>query len=60
MDEIEIGDDEKERAEEGGWRLIEGVGESNDELMEKYVGEEEIWVEELKNGMGEGRSDVEL
>jgi translation elongation factor EF-G len=31
--------------------LIEAVAETNDELMEKYLGDEEISVEELKNAI---------
>ena len=42
IDEIEIPDDHKERAEEARAQLIEAVAENNDELMEKYLGDEEI------------------
>uniref|UniRef100_UPI001C92BBC6 hypothetical protein n=1 Tax=Staphylococcus aureus TaxID=1280 RepID=UPI001C92BBC6 len=42
IEEIEIGEEELDRGEEGGGRLMEGVAESREELMEKYVGEEEI------------------
>ena len=48
IDEIEISEDHKERAEEARSNLIEAVAETNDELMEKYLGDEEISVAELK------------
>ena len=48
IDEIEIPEDHKERAEEARSNLIEAVAETNDELMEKYLGDEEISVAELK------------
>ena len=41
-------EDHKERAEEARSNLIEAVAETSDELMEKYLGDEEISVAELK------------
>ena len=48
IEEIEIPEDHKERAEEARSNLIEAVAETSDELMEKYLGDEEISVAELK------------
>ena len=47
IDEIEILKITK-RTEEARSNLIEAVAETNDELMEKYLGDEEISVAELK------------
>ena len=44
IEEIEIPEDHKERAEEARSNLIEAVAETSDELMEKYLGDEEISV----------------
>ena len=60
IDEIEIPEDHKERAEEARSTLIEAVAETNDELMEKYLGDEEISVEELKNAIRQATTDVEF
>ena len=46
IEEIEIPEDHLDRAEEAS--LIEAVAETSDELMEKYLGDEEISVSELK------------
>ncbi|MDU3950363.1 MAG: elongation factor G [Staphylococcus epidermidis] len=51
IDEIEIPEDHKERAEEARAQLIEAVAENNDDLMEKYLGDEEISVDELKDAI---------
>ena len=47
-DETEIPDDLKDIAEEYHDKLLEACAEQDDELMEKYLGGEEITVEELK------------
>lgn len=60
IDEIEIPEDHKERAEEARSNLIEAVAETNDELMEKYLGDEEISVAELKNAIRQATTDVEF
>ena len=60
IDEIEIPDDHKERAEEARAQLIEAVAESNDELMEKYLGDEEISIDELKAAIRKATTDVEF
>ena len=44
----EIPEDLKEKAEEYREQLIEAVAESDDELMEKYFGGEELSLEEIK------------
>ncbi|MCJ8505044.1 elongation factor G [Kocuria flava] len=43
--------DLQERAEEYRNQLVESVAESDDELMEKYLGGEELTLEELKAGI---------
>ena len=56
---IEIPEDHKERAEEARSNLIEAVAETSDELMEKYLGDEEISVAELKM-LSSSNYDVEF
>ena len=60
IDEIEIPEDHKERAEEARAQLIEAVAENNDDLMEKYLGDEEISVDELKDAIRQATTDVEF
>ena len=47
----EIPDDLKDRAAEYREKLVEAVAESDEELMEKYFGGEELTIEELKAGI---------
>ncbi|SNV24493.1 Elongation factor G [Dermatophilus congolensis] len=47
----EIPEDLKEKAEEYRSLLVERVAESDDELMEKYLGGEELTIDELKAGI---------
>ncbi|WP_288857663.1 elongation factor G [uncultured Corynebacterium sp.] len=47
----DIPDDLKEKAEEYREKLVETVAESDEELMEKYFGGEELTIEELKAGI---------
>ena len=47
----EIPEDLKELAEEYREKLLETVAESDEELMEKYFGGEELTIEELKAGI---------
>ena len=47
----EIPADLQERAEEYRNQLVESVAEADDELMEKYLGGEELTLEELKAGI---------
>ena len=51
IEEIEIPEDHLDRAEEARASLIEAVAETSDELMEKYLGDEEISVSELKEAI---------
>ena len=50
-DSVEIPDDLKEKAEEFHAELVEKVAETDDALMEKFLNEEEISVEELKEAI---------
>ncbi len=50
-DEVAIPDDMKEKAEEYREKLLEAVSEQDDELMEKYLGGEEISEEEIKKAI---------
>ncbi len=56
--EIDIPDDEKDRIEELSKNLVEGLVETDEELMERYLADEEIKEEELatilKKGVIEG------
>jgi len=47
-DEVEIPADMKEKAEEYREKLLEAVAEQDDDLMEKYLGGEEISEDEIK------------
>ena len=50
-DTVEIQADLQEKAEEYRNQLVESVAEADDELMEKYLGGEELTLEELKAGI---------
>src|SRR5699024_1627792 len=60
IEEIEIPEDHKERAEEARAALIEAVAETNDEMMEKYLADEEITVSELKAAIRQATNDIEF
>ena len=60
IEEIEIPEDQKERAEEARATLIEAVAETSDELMEKYLGDEEITVAELKDAIRQATNNIEF
>ena len=47
----EIPEDMKAKAEEYRAQLIEGVAEANEELLEKYLGGEELTIAEIKAGI---------
>ncbi|HJH12290.1 MAG TPA: elongation factor G [Brevibacterium ravenspurgense] len=51
MQEIEIPADLQERAEEYRAALVEDVAEANEELMEKYLEEGELSIDEIKAGI---------
>lgn len=50
-DVVDIPADLQEKAEEYRTAMIEAVAEADDELMEKYLGGEELTVEEIKAGL---------
>ena len=50
-DEVEIPDDMKDIADEYREKLLEAVAEEDDELMEKYLGGEELTEEEIRRGI---------
>jgi elongation factor G len=56
----EIPEEYKAQAEEYREKLIEAVAELDEELMEKYLGGEEISVEELKAAIRRGTTRVEF
>ncbi|NJI17056.1 elongation factor G, partial [Staphylococcus agnetis] len=60
IEETDIPEDMQERAEEAREALIEAVAETNDDLMEKYLGGEEISVDELKDAIRQATTDVEF
>lgn len=51
IDEVDIPADYLERAEELRVNLVEAIAESDEELMEKYIGGEELTTEELKSAL---------
>ncbi len=52
--------DLQEKAEEYREHLIEAVAETDDDLMEKYLGGEELSVEEIKKGIKAGCLSLEM
>ncbi|WP_033542803.1 elongation factor G [Planococcus sp. CAU13] len=58
--EGEIPEEYRELAEEWHTKLVEAVAELDEDLMEKYLGGEEITKEELKAGIRKGTLDVEF
>ncbi len=52
--ETDIPADMQELADEYRVKLIEAVAEADDDLMEKYLGEEEISIEEIKAALRKG------
>ncbi|SFC98962.1 translation elongation factor 2 (EF-2/EF-G) [Bacillus sp. OV322] len=56
----DIPEEHKELAEEYREKLIEAVAELDEDLMEKYLGGEEITNEELKAGIRKGTVNVEF
>lgn len=60
VEEIDIPEDHKERAEEARTTLIEAVAEVSDDLMEKYLGDEEISIDELKEAIRYATNEVEF
>ncbi|WP_419882655.1 elongation factor G [Peribacillus sp. B-H-3] len=60
MEVRDIPEEHKELAEEYREKLIEAVAELDEDLMEKYLGGEEITNEELKAGIRKGTVNVEF
>ncbi len=60
IEEIEIPEDYRAKAEEMREGLIEGVADVNEELMDKYLGGEEISIDELKAAIRKATVDVEF
>ncbi|OQX73336.1 MAG: elongation factor G [Campylobacteraceae bacterium 4484_4] len=56
----EIPEDMVEKAEEYREKLIEAVAEADDELMEKYLGGEELTKEEIKRGIKAGCLSISM
>jgi elongation factor G len=56
----EIPAEHLELAQEWREKLVEAVAELDEELMEKYLGGEEITIEELKAGIRKGTTNVEF
>ena len=56
----EIPEEYREQAEEYRESLIEAIAEFDEELMEKYLGGEELSVEEIKAGIRKATLDVEF
>lgn len=52
--EIEIPSELKEKAEEYRAKLVESVAECDEVLMEKYLGGEDLSIEEIRKGIKEG------
>ena len=57
---IDIPEDMKDKVEEYRTNLIEAVVEYDDALMEKYLGGEELTVEEIKSAIRKGTLSVEF
>ena len=60
IEELEIPEEFKAQAEEYREKLVEAVAELDEDLMEKYLGGEEITNEELVSGIRKGTLNVEF
>ncbi|WP_271397369.1 elongation factor G [Salinicoccus roseus] len=60
IEEIEIPAEYKDKADELREGLIEGLADVNEDIMEKYLGGEEISVDELKAAIRQATCDVEF
>ncbi|WP_053361315.1 elongation factor G [Bacillus sp. FJAT-27251] len=58
--EGDIPDEYKDQAEEYREKLLEAVAELDEELMEKYLGGEELTIEEIKAAIRKGTVNVEF
>lgn len=59
-DEVDIPEELKDLAEEYREKLLEAVAESDDELMEKYLGGEEITEEEIRKALRKETIDCKI
>jgi elongation factor G len=59
-EEIEIPDDLRQKAEDFRRELIEAVADTDETLMEKYLMEEEISVEELQNAIRKATLELKI
>jgi len=57
---VDIPAELQDKAEEYREKLIEAVSETDDDLMEKYLGGEELTVEEIKKGIKAGCLSLDL
>ena len=57
---IDIPEELKEKAQEYREKLIEAVAETDEELLEKYLGGEELTTEEIKKGIKKGTLDMTI
>ena len=57
---IDIPEELREKAEEYREKLIEAVAETDEELLDKYLGGEELTVEEIKKGIKKGTLDMSI
>ena len=57
---IDIPEELREKAEEYREKLIEAVAETDEELLEKYLGGEELTTEEIKKGIKKGTLDMSI
>ena len=60
IEEIDIPDEYKDKAEELRESLIEGLADVNEDIMEKYLGGEEIAKDELMAAIRQATCDVEF
>ncbi|WP_017549967.1 elongation factor G [Salinicoccus carnicancri] len=60
IEEMEIPDEYKDKAEELRESLIEGLADVNEDIMEKYLGGEEIAKDELMAAIRQATCDVEF
>ena len=57
---VDIPEELKEKAQEYREKLIEAVAETDEELLEKYLGGEELTTEEIKKGIKKGTLDMTI
>ncbi|TQR18942.1 elongation factor G [Psychrobacillus vulpis] len=60
IQEVEIPEEYKAQAEEYREKLVEAVAELDEDLMEKYLGGEEVTNEELVNGIRKGTLNIQF